>query len=120
MSLVSDAETGRESSVRMYSVKDHHIREYACRDWAKVGYSDREHWVRRFRAKGPSATVEASHAVFEHARSARGDFPGVRFATADLTSLQQQLDHITVGGNSSIHAETDTLSNDALWQVGGQ
>jgi len=79
----------------MYSVKDHHIREYACRDWAKVGYSDREHWVRRFRAKGPSATVAASHALFDYARSAREGFPGSRYAATDLRSqvrLKQLLD----------------------------
>jgi len=95
LTLVSDAETGREYGVRMYFVKDQHIREYACRDWAKVGDSDRTHWVRRFRAEGPSATVAASHALFDHARSTRGDFPGSRYAAADLSSqvrLKQLLD----------------------------
>ena len=79
----------------MLSVKDQHIREYAGREWAKVANSDREHWVQRFRAEGPRATVEASHALFEHARSARGDFPGSRYAAADLSSqvrLKQLLD----------------------------
>ena len=68
-------------------MKDQHIREYAQRDWAKVGDSDREHWVRRFRAEGPSATVKASHDLFEHARSVRGDFPGPRYRAADFSSL---------------------------------
>ena len=36
------------------STKDRHTREYGERDWAKVADSDREHWVRRFRAEGPS------------------------------------------------------------------
>jgi len=95
LSLVSDAETGREYSVRMYFVKDQHIREYACRDWAKVSDSDRTHWVRRFRAEGPGATVAASHALFDYARSAREGFPGSRYAAADLSSqvrLKQLLD----------------------------
>jgi len=89
------AETGREFSVRMQSVKDQHIREYTERDWAKVAGSDRDHWVQRFRAEGPRATVEASHALFEHARSARADFPGSRYVAADLGAqvrLKQLLD----------------------------
>ena len=89
------AETGLEYNARMSAVKDQHIREYAERDWAKVADSDREHWVLRFRAEGPSATVGASHALFEHARSARRDFPGSRYATADLSfqvRLKQLLD----------------------------
>jgi hypothetical protein len=79
----------------MYFVKDQHIREYAERDWAKVTGADRDHWVQRFRAEGPSATVQVSHALFEHARSARGDFPGSRYAEADFSSqvrLKQLLD----------------------------
>jgi hypothetical protein len=82
----------------MQSVKDQHIREYAERDWARVANSDREHWVERFRVEGSSATVAASHALFEHARSAREDFPGVRYAAADLGShvrLKQLLDRVT-------------------------
>jgi hypothetical protein len=76
-------------------VKDQHIREYAERDWAKVAGSDRDHWVQRFRAEGPRATVEVSHALFEHARSARADFPGSRYVAADLGAqvrLKQLLD----------------------------
>lgn len=76
-------------------MKDQHIREYAGRAWAKVANSDREHWVQRFRAEGSGATVEASHALFEHARSARADFPGSRYVAADLGAqvrLKQLLD----------------------------
>ena len=76
-------------------MKVDYIREYTERDWAKVADSDREHWVRRFRAEGARATVEASHALFEHARSVRGNFPGSRYAAADLSSqvrLKQLLD----------------------------
>ena len=76
-------------------VNDRNIREYAERDWAKVANSDRQHWAQRFRAEGPGATVAASHALFEHARRARGDFPGSRYSAADLTSqvrLKQLLD----------------------------
>jgi hypothetical protein len=76
-------------------VTDHDIRAYAERDWARVADADREHWVQRFRAEGPSATIAASHALFEHARSARVDFPGSRYAAADLSSqvqLKQLLD----------------------------
>jgi hypothetical protein len=89
------AETDLEYNVRMWPVKDQHIREYAERDWARVADSDREHWVRRFRAEGPSATVAASHALFEHARGARKDYPGSRYAAADLSAqvrLKQLLD----------------------------
>ena len=76
-------------------MKDQHIREYTERDWAKVAGSDRDHWVQRFRAEGPRATVEASHALFEHGRSARADFPGSRYVAADLGAqvrLKQLLD----------------------------
>ena len=76
-------------------MKDQHIREYAERDWAKVAASDRDYWVQRFRAEGPRATVEASHALFEHARSIRGDFPGPRYRAEDFSAqvrLKQLLD----------------------------
>lgn len=76
-------------------MRHHDIREYAERDWARVADADREHWVQRFRAEGPSATVAASHALFEHARSARVDFPGSRYSAADLSAqvrLKQLLD----------------------------
>jgi hypothetical protein len=79
----------------MQLVNDQHIRDYAERAWAKVARSDRQHWVQRFRAEGPSATVATSHALFEHARRVRGDFPGSRYAAADLSSqvrLKQLLD----------------------------
>ena len=88
-------ETGLEHDPTMEPVNDLHIREYAERDWAKVSNSDRRHWARRFRAEGPSATVAASQALFEHARRARGDFPGLRYSAEDLTSqvrLKQLLD----------------------------
>ncbi|MDH3727303.1 MAG: hypothetical protein OER77_07210 [Myxococcales bacterium] len=39
-------------------MKDHYVREYTERDWAKVADSDRRHWVKRFRTEGPSAMVE--------------------------------------------------------------
>lgn len=55
--------------------------------------SDRDHWVQRIRAEGQ--TVEASHALFEHARSARVDFPGSRYVAEDLGAqvrLKQLLD----------------------------
>lgn len=68
----------------MQTVKDEHIREFAARDWARVAESDRAHWVERFRLEGSSATVSAGHALFEHARRARGDFPGARYAETDL------------------------------------
>ena len=48
-----------------------------------------------FDCSGPRATVEASHALFEHARSARADFPGSRYVAADLGAqvrLKQLLD----------------------------
>jgi hypothetical protein len=76
-------------------VREHDILEYAERDWARVADADREHWVQRFRAEGPSATIAASHALFEHARSVRVDFPGSRYSAADLSSqvqLKQLLD----------------------------
>lgn len=79
----------------MLCVKDQHIREYTERDWAKVAVSDRDYWARRFRAEEPRATVEASHALFEHARSTRADFPGSRYVAADLGApvrLKQLLD----------------------------
>ena len=68
----------------MHAVKDEHIREFAARDWARVAESDRAHWVERFRLEGSSATVSAGHALFEHARRARRDFPGARYAETDL------------------------------------
>jgi len=76
-------------------VKDQHIREYAERDWANVARSDQDHWAQRFRAEGPRATVEASHALFEHARRTRAGFPGSRYVAADLGAqvrLKQLLD----------------------------
>jgi len=42
------------------------------------------HWAQVFREGGPAATLAAGHAVYEHAKSVRPDFPTDRDIALDL------------------------------------
>lgn len=51
------------------------LRAYRERGWAVAEAAKRAHWAREFAARGPAATIEAAHALFEHMRLVRPDWP---------------------------------------------
>lgn len=61
-----------------------HIRAFAARDHAEVERLKIEHWARLYRESGEQATLDAGHALYEHARRVRPDFPTERDRAEDL------------------------------------
>ena len=51
------------------------VKAFATRDWTAVSDADALHWAAEFRERGPVATVEASRALWEHARRIRPEWP---------------------------------------------
>jgi hypothetical protein len=71
------------------------IRDFVQRDRAAVEKLKRTHWVRLFRQGGPAATIRAGHALYEHVRRVRDDFPSPRERADDLAfhiELKRKLD----------------------------
>jgi hypothetical protein len=71
------------------------IRSFATRPWAEVQEAKRDWWARQYRDRGAAATLESSHALFEHARLVRPGFPAARDVAADLAhhvELKRQID----------------------------
>jgi hypothetical protein len=60
------------------------LRAYADRRWAAVEILKLEHWTREFAARGPAATLEASHGLWEHMRLLRPDWPSDEERREDL------------------------------------
>lgn len=60
------------------------LRSFADRDRTAVERLKRDHWVRVYREQGPLATWRAGHALFDHARSVRPDYPTPRDLASDL------------------------------------
>jgi hypothetical protein len=60
------------------------LRAFAQRDWRAVEAGKRQHWAREFAARGPSATLEASAALWRHMRAIRPDWPTDDERKADL------------------------------------
>ena len=51
------------------------VKAFATRDWAAVSDADALHWAAEFRERDSVATVEASRALWEHARRIRPEWP---------------------------------------------
>jgi hypothetical protein len=71
------------------------VRAFAHRDRAEVERLKRDHWARRCRESDGQATLEAAHALYEHARRVCPDFPTERERAEDLAHhvvLKQLID----------------------------
>ena len=51
------------------------VKAFATRDWTAVSDADALHWAAEFRERGSVVTVEASRALWEHARRIRPEWP---------------------------------------------
>jgi hypothetical protein len=56
-------------------VERNDLKAYRERGWAAAEADKRAHWAREFRARGPAATLAAAHALFQHMRLVRPDWP---------------------------------------------
>jgi hypothetical protein len=65
-------------------VDPEHLRAFAQRDRTEVDRLKIEHWARVYREEGEQATLDAGHALYEHARRVRPDFPTERDRAEDL------------------------------------
>jgi hypothetical protein len=77
------------------------IRAFARRDRVAVARLKLEHWSRRCRESDGQATLEAGHALYEHARQVRPDFPTEQERAEDLAhhvALKQLLDRAVLAG----------------------
>lgn len=71
------------------------VKGFTARDWAAVRDADAAHWAAEYERRGPSATVNASRALWKHARRVRPEWPTAADSARDLTDLlrlKQQLD----------------------------
>lgn len=60
------------------------VRAFVNRDREAVDALKRAHWVRRFREGGPVAALDVAHALYEHARRVRPDWPSDAERADDL------------------------------------
>jgi len=67
-----------------------HRRDYAHRAWHVAGALEQDHWAREVAQRGPSATFEASQALWEHMRALRPDWP------SDDERCQDLADHVAL------------------------
>jgi hypothetical protein len=77
----SDAASNTASPPR---IDPAHIREFARRNRAEVEQQKREHWARFYHERGSREALQLSHALYEHARRLRPDFPTERQREEDL------------------------------------
>ena len=71
------------------------LRSFVERDRESVSALKRRYWADRYRAEGPSATLEAAHQLHAQLRAARPAYPGDRERAADLAhhvELRRKLD----------------------------
>ncbi|WP_437812025.1 hypothetical protein [Sorangium sp. So ce1078] len=61
-----------------------HLRAFAERSRAEVEQRKLDHWSRTYREQGFQATLQAGHALYDHARRVRPDFPTERERAEDL------------------------------------
>ncbi len=81
----ADARPGAGCYDRVVTPED--VKAFMARDWAAVSDSDAAHWVAEFAERGPSATVDASRTLWEHARRTRPDWPTADDSARDLADL---------------------------------
>ena len=63
------------------------IDKFTDRGWFEARDRNNRHWADEYRKRGSEATVSAGHALFEHARSIRPDFPTAADLQRDLDDL---------------------------------
>ena len=71
------------------------LRAYRERGWALAEAEKRSHWAREFAARGPVATIQAAHALFQHMRLVRPDWPSEDQRRADFAhhvELKRRID----------------------------
>ena len=66
------------------TVNPEDVRAYAGRAWHAAERLKREHWAREVAERGPSATFEASLALWDHMRRLRPDWPSPAERREDL------------------------------------
>lgn len=62
------------------------LRDFALRARAEVESEKRAYWARLHRNQGGHSTLAISHALYEHVRRVRPDFPTERDRAEDLAS----------------------------------
>ena len=73
------------------------VRAYVSRPWAEMEDAKKEHWAQVWREQGPSATVRAGWALWEHARRMLPDWPSTEERAADFAhhvELRAKLDRV--------------------------
>jgi hypothetical protein len=65
-------------------VKARDIKEFVERQREPVQRLKREHWAAQARGQSALSTLDASHALHEHARRVRPDFPSDQYLADDL------------------------------------
>ena len=68
----------------MPSLKADHIREYAQRDWERIGQLKDECWLESKRLYGPEDSIRIAADLYEHVVAARPDWPDEEERRADL------------------------------------
>lgn len=61
------------------------VKAYVDRGWAAAEALKRTYWAEEFARRGSAATLEASHALWEHMRRLRPDWPSDEERHDDLT-----------------------------------
>jgi hypothetical protein len=76
-------------------VNDDDLRAYARRPWHVLATLEQDHWAGELATRGPLATLEASQALWRHARSVRPGWPTDVDRREDLAhhvALKQAID----------------------------
>ena len=71
------------------------LKAYLERGWAAAEALKRAHWAREFAARGPEATIQAAHALWQHMRLVRPDWPSEEQRREDLVHhvrLKERID----------------------------
>ena len=71
------------------------LKAYLERAWRTAEALKRVHWAREFAARGPEATIQAAHALFQHMRLVRPDWPSADQRREDFAhhvELKQRID----------------------------
>jgi hypothetical protein len=74
-----------------------HLRAFLERDRTEVEREKLAYWARVYREQGFRATLDAGHALYEHARRLRPDFPTNRERDEDLAhhvALKRLIDQV--------------------------
>lgn len=75
------------------------LKAYLERGWAAAEARKRAHWAGEFAARGPEATIQAAHALWQHMRLVRPDWPSEEQRHEDFlhhVELKQRIDGAAV------------------------